>query len=44
MAERYGFSTIDASNSVVEVQAELRRELAGMLDPSLLAPLGDATD
>ena len=44
MAERYGFSTIDASNSVVEVQAELRLELAGMLDPSLLAPLGDATD
>jgi len=44
MAEPYGFSTIDASHSVQDVQAELRRELAGMLDPSLLAPLGNATD
>jgi dTMP kinase len=44
MAARYGFSTIDASDTVVGVQAELRRELAGMLDPSLLTPLGNATD
>ena len=44
MAERYGFTVIDASRSVEEVQADLRRELAAMLDPSLLAPMGDATD
>ena len=44
MAERYGFTTIDASRTVEEVQAELRRELAGMLDPTLLAPLVDGTD
>jgi dTMP kinase len=44
MAEPYAFSTVDAARSVEEVQAELRRELASMLDPTLLAPLGDATD
>jgi dTMP kinase len=44
MAENYGFTTIDASLTVEEVQAELRRELAGMLDPTLLAPLVDGTD
>jgi dTMP kinase len=42
-AERYGFTTIDASRSVEEVQAELRRQLAAMLDPSLFAPMGDGT-
>ena len=44
MAESYCFTAIDAIRSVEEVQADLRRELAGLLDPSLLAPLGDATD
>lgn len=44
MAERYGFTTIDASHTVEEVQAELRRELAGMLDPSLFATQPDGTD
>jgi dTMP kinase len=44
MAQPYDFAIVDASHTVEEVQAELRRELAGMLDPSLLAPLGDATD
>lgn len=44
VAERYGFTTVDASHPVEEVQAELRRELAVMLDPTLLAPLTDATD
>jgi dTMP kinase len=44
MSERYGFTIIDASRTVEDVQAELRQELANLLDPSLLAPLGDATD
>ena len=44
MAERYGFTTIDAGAAVEEVQAELRRELAALLDPSLLAPAVDGTD
>ena len=44
MAESYCFTKIDASRSVEEVQADLRRELASLLDPSLFAPLGDATD
>jgi dTMP kinase len=44
MAERYGFTTIDASHAVEEVQAELRRELAGMLDPSLFVTGSDGTD
>lgn len=44
LAAEYGFTTIDASRSVEEVQAELRRELAALLDPTLLAPVGDATD
>ena len=38
MAEAYGFVTIDASRSVEEVQAELRRGVAEFLDPSLLNP------
>ena len=44
MAGPYGFTVIDASRSVEEVQAELRRELAAMFDPSLFAPMGDGTD
>lgn len=46
MDEPYGFTTFDASNSVSEVQAELRRELAQMLDPTLFAGDGasDAAD
>ena len=34
LAELYGFTTIDASRSVEEVQAELRREVAELLDPT----------
>jgi dTMP kinase len=41
MTERYEFTTFDASRSVEEVQNDLRRELAQMLDPSLFA--GDGT-
>ena len=41
MTERYEFTTFDASRSVEEVQNDLRRELAEMLDPSLFA--GDGT-
>jgi dTMP kinase len=44
MSDRYAFTAIDASRTVEDVQAELRQELANLLDPSLLAPLGDATD
>ena len=44
MAELYGFTTIDASRTVEEVQAELRREVANLLDPSLLAPAADVAD
>jgi dTMP kinase len=44
MAELYGFTTIDASRSVEEVQAELRQEVASLLDPTLLAPVVDASD
>jgi hypothetical protein len=36
--------TIDASRSVEEVQAELRRGVAEFLDPTLLAPAGDGSD
>jgi len=41
MTERYEFTTFDASRSVEDVQNDLRRELALMLDPSLFA--GDGT-
>lgn len=44
MAGAYGFTTIDASSTVEEVQAELRRELAQLLDPSLLAPASEPSD
>jgi dTMP kinase len=44
MAESYCFTAIDASRAVEDVQADFRRELAILLDPTLLAPLGDATD
>jgi dTMP kinase len=44
MAELYGFTTIDASRTVEEVQAELRQEVANLLDPTLLAPAIDAPD
>ena len=47
MADQYGFTTFDASHSVEEVQGELRRELAEMLDPTLFAADAsgpDATD
>jgi dTMP kinase len=44
MAARYDFTIVDASRTVEEVQAELRRELAVMLDPTLLAPRTDGTD
>ena len=44
MAEQYGFTTIDASRTVEDVQAELRREVANLLDPSLLAPAADVAD
>jgi dTMP kinase len=44
MAELYGFTTIDASRTVEEVQAELRREVANLLDPSLLTPAVDVAD
>ena len=44
MAERYGFTILDASNSVEEVQAELRRQLASMLDPSMFVTGHDGTD
>ena len=44
MAELYGFKTIDASRTVEEVQAELRQEVADLLDPTLLAPAADAND
>jgi len=41
MTERYEFTSFDASRSVEDVQNDLRRELALMLDPSLFA--GDGT-
>lgn len=44
MAQSYGFTTIDASSTVEEVQAELRRELAQLLDPSLLTPASEPSD
>jgi dTMP kinase len=44
MAEPYGFTVIDASRSVEEVQADLRQALSDLLDPTLLAPAGDGTD
>ncbi|HWO89275.1 MAG TPA: thymidylate kinase [Gemmatimonadales bacterium] len=44
MAGSYGFTTIDASRTVEEVQAELRRELAQLLDPSLLTPSSEPSD
>ncbi|MFI5279618.1 MAG: dTMP kinase [Gemmatimonadales bacterium] len=43
LSERYGFTTLDASREIEEVQNELRRELAGMLDPTLLDAV-DAAD
>jgi dTMP kinase len=44
MADQYGFTTIDASRSVEDVQAELRREVANLLDPTLLTPAADVAD
>ena len=44
MAEPYGFTVIDASRSVEEVQADLRQALSDLLDPTLLAPASDGTD
>ncbi len=46
MKERYDFTTFDASRSVEEVQNDLRKELALMLDPTLFAGDGspDAAD
>lgn len=44
MAELYAFLTIDASRTVEEVQAELRRQVANLLDPTLLAPAADVAD
>jgi dTMP kinase len=44
MAEPYAFTTLDASKSVEEVQAELRQALADMLDPSAFAVGHDGTD
>jgi dTMP kinase len=44
MADLYGFTTIDASRTVEEVQAELRHEVANLLDPSLLTPVTDVAD
>jgi len=44
MAKRYGFTVIEASRSVEQVQNDLRKELADLLDPQLLAPPGDGTD
>lgn len=44
MAEPYGFAVIDAARSVEDVQAELRRAVSDLLDPTLLVPLGDGTD
>ncbi len=42
MSEPYGFQILDASRTVEEVQAELRRGLAGILDPTLFQPNPDA--
>jgi dTMP kinase len=44
MAEPYSFTVIDASRSVEEVQADLRREVGTMLDPVMLNPVSDGTD
>ncbi len=44
MAGLYDFTTIDASRTVEEVQAELRQEVANLLDPTLLAPAVDVAD
>ena len=44
MSERYGFRTLDAARTVEDVQAELRRELAALLDPTLFAPVADGSD
>ena len=44
MGDQYGFTTIDASRSVEDVQAELRREVANLLDPTLLTPVTDVAD
>ncbi len=44
MAGMYDFTTIDASRTVEEVQAELRQEVANLLDPTLLAPAVDVAD
>ncbi len=41
LSATYPFRTIDASQSVEDVQAELRRELAQMLDPSLFMGAGE---
>jgi len=44
MAADYGFVTVDASRSVEEVQADLRRGVGEALDPSLLLPPSDGSD
>lgn len=44
MTEPYGFTVIDAAREVEEVQADLRKGLSDLLDPTILAPLGDGTD
>jgi dTMP kinase len=44
MAAQYSFTTIDAFRTVEDVQAELRREVANLLDPSLLQPAADVAD
>jgi dTMP kinase len=43
MSEPYEFRIVDAARSVEEVQAELRRDLAQMLDPSLFLGAGEAS-
>ena len=44
MGERYGFRTVDSARTVEDVQAELRKEVAALLDPTLLGPVADGTD
>lgn len=41
LAVSYGFTITDASRTVEEVQWELRRGVAELLDPSLLQPVSD---
>lgn len=44
MADPYGFTVIDASRSVEDVQGDLRREVGSLLDPVFLTPVVDGTD